>query len=119
MVKSMIRNNEDFSSKSRSIKNLVHNVNKNVTPSSAHNSIINTDKRVNDSNIQSNNNFATPSDIFNWSNPSELTQRTDTCINENIITPSPTLYVGSQINILQSKTTEMEYNYRTSSSPIT
>ena len=119
MVKSMIRNNEDFSSKSRSIKNLVHNVNKNVTPSSAHNSNINTDKSVNDSNIQSNNNLATPSDIFDRGNANELTQRTDICINENIITPSPTLYVGSQINILQSAATETEYNYWTSSSPIT
>ena len=61
MSKSVNRDNDDFS---RNIKNRVDNVNKIVTPSSPHKNI-NTDKNVNNSNIQSNNNFATPADIFN------------------------------------------------------
>ena len=56
--------NDDFSYNSRNIKNPVHNVNQNVTPSSAQKSNINTNKSVNDSNIQSNNNFVTPAYIF-------------------------------------------------------
>ena len=43
----------------------------------------------------------------------------DICINKNIITPSPTLYGGSQTNTPQNLTRETEYNHRTSSSPIT
>ena len=115
MSKSVNRDNDDFS---RNIKNRVENVNKNVTPSSLHKNF-NTDKNVNNSNIQSNNNFATPADIFNQDNEKELAQSPDICINKNIITPSPTLYGGSQINTPQNLTRETEYNPRTSSSPIT
>ena len=43
----------------------------------------------------------------------------DICINKNIITPSPTLYGGSQTNTPQNLMRETEYNHRTSSSPIT
>ena len=67
MPKSVNRDNDDSSYNSRIIKNLVDNVNKNVTPSSPHKNI-NTDKNVNNSNIQSNNNFATPAHIFNQDN---------------------------------------------------
>ena len=67
MPKSVKRDNDDFSYNSRIIKNLVDNVNKNVTPSSSHKNI-NTDKNVDYSNIESNNNFATPADIFNQDN---------------------------------------------------
>ena len=42
--------------------------------SRAHKSSINTDKSVNDSDIQSNNNFATPADISNQDNANELPQ---------------------------------------------
>ena len=50
MPKSVNRDNDDFSYNSRIIKNLVDNVNKNVTPSSPHKNI-NTDKNVDNSNI--------------------------------------------------------------------
>ena len=69
--------------------------------------------------MQSNNNFATPADIFNRDSEKELAQSPDICINKNIITPSPTLYGGSQTNTPQNLTRETEYNHRTSSSPIT
>ena len=49
----------------------------------------------------------------------ELTQSPDICIKKNIITPSPTLYGGSQTNTPQNLMRETEYNHRTSSSPIT
>ena len=91
MLKSVNQDNGDLFYSTGKIKNKVDNVNKNLTPSSAHKGI-STDKSVNDSNIQSNNNFATPADIFNRDNDSELAQSPDICINENIITPSPTLY---------------------------
>ena len=68
-----------------------------TTPSSARKNNINTGKSVSDSDIQSNNNFATPADIFNQDNANELAQRPDICINQIIITPLPTLYAGSQI----------------------
>ena len=90
MSKSVNRDNDYFSYNSRNIENQVDNVNKNVTPSSPRKSI-NTDKNVNDSDIQSNNNFAIPADIFNRDNEKELAQSPNICINENIITPSPTL----------------------------
>ena len=48
--KSVNRDNDDFSYKLGNIKNPVDNVNKTVTPSSAHKNI-NTDNSVNDSNI--------------------------------------------------------------------
>ena len=67
MSKSVNRDNDDFSYNSRIIKNVVDTVNKNVTPSSPHKNI-NTDKNVNNSNIQSNNNFATSADVFNQDN---------------------------------------------------
>ena len=114
MSKSVNRNN-DFS---RNMKNRVDNVNKNVTPSSPHKSF-NTDENVNNSNIQSKNNFATPADIFNRDSEKELAQSPDISINKNIITPSPTLYGGSQTNTPQNLTRETEYNHRISSSPIT
>ena len=60
--------NDDFS---RNIKNPVDNVNKNVTPSSPQKNI-NTDKNVNDSNIQNNNNFAIPAELFNQDNEKNL-----------------------------------------------
>ena len=60
MSKSVKRDNDNFS---RNIKNPVDNVNKNVTPSSPHKNI-NTDKNVNNSNIQSNNRLATPADMI-------------------------------------------------------
>ena len=50
MSKSVNRDNDDFSYNSRNVKNPVDNVNKNVTPSSPHKSI-NTNKSINDSNI--------------------------------------------------------------------
>ena len=115
MSKSVNRDNNDFS---RNIKNQVDNVNKNVTPSSPLKNF-NTDKNVNNSNIQSNNNFATPADIFNRDNEKELSQSPDICINKNIIIPSPTLYGGSQTNTPQNLTRETEYNHRASSFPIT
>ena len=115
MSKSVTRDNNDFS---RNIKSRVDNVNKNVTPSSPLKNF-NTDKNVNNSNIQSNNNFATPADIFNRDSEKELAQSPDICINKNIITPSPTLYGGSQTNTLQNLTRETEYNHRASFSPIT
>ena len=115
MSKSANRDNDNFS---RNIKNRVDNTNKNVTPSSPHKNF-NTDKNVNNSIIQSNNNFTTPGDIFNRDSEKELTQSPDICINKNIITPSPTLYGGSQTNTPQNLTRETEYNHRTSSSPIT
>ena len=111
----MNRDNDDFS---RNIKNPVDNVNKNVTPSSPHKNV-NSDKNVNDSNIKSNNSLATPADIFNRDNEKELAQSFDICLNKNIITPSATLYGGSQINTLQNLTNEAEYNHRASSAPIT
>ena len=40
----------------------------------AHKSSINTDKSVNDSDVQSNSNFATPADISNQDNANELPQ---------------------------------------------
>ena len=80
---------------------------------------INIEKNVNDSNIQSNNYFASPADIFNRDNEKKLAQSSDICINENIITQSPNLYGGSQINTPLNVTSETEYNHRTSSSPIT
>ena len=67
MSKSVNRNN-DFS---RNMKNRVDNVNKNVTPSSPHKNF-NTDENVNNSNIQSKNNFATPADIFNRDSEKKL-----------------------------------------------
>ena len=91
MSKSVNRDNDDFFHNSRNKKSPVDNVSKNVTPSSPHKSS-NTDKSVNGSNIQSNNNVATPADIFNRDNEKELAQSPGICINENIITPSPTLY---------------------------
>ena len=115
MSKSVNRDKNDFS---RNIKNPVDNVNKNVTPASPHKNI-NTDKNVNDSIIQSNNNLATPADTFNRENEKELAQSRDICINKNIITPSPTLYGGYQINTPQNLTREAEYNHRTTFSPIT
>ena len=120
MSKSVNRDNDDFS---RNIKNPVDNVNKNVTPSSPHKNV-NSDKNVNDSNIKSNNILATPADIFNRDNEKELAQKelaqsSDICLNKNIITPSPTLYGGSQINTLQNLTNEAEYNHRTNSASIT
>ena len=115
MSESLNRDNDDFL---RNIKNPADNVNKNVTPSSPHKNI-NTDRNVNNSNIQSNNNFATPADIFNQDNEKELAESPDICINKNIITPSPTLYGGSQINTSQNLTRETEYNHRKSFSPIT
>ena len=54
----------------------------------------NADKNVNNSNIQSNNNFTTPEDIFNRDNEKELAQNPDICISKKIITPSPTLYMA-------------------------
>ena len=72
-------------------KNSVNNFNKNLTPSSAHKSYINTNQSVSDSDIQSDNNFATSADIFNRGNANELAQSPDICINDNIVTPSPTL----------------------------
>ena len=84
---------------------LVDDVNKSVTPSSPHKSI-NTDKSVKDSNIQSNNNFATPADIFHQYNEKEFAQSSEICIKEDIITPSPTLYCGSQTNTPQNVTSE-------------
>ena len=113
MSKSVNRDNHYFS---RNIKNRVDNVNKNVTPSSPHKNF-NADKNVNNSNIQSNNNFATPADIFNRDN--ELAQSPDICISKNIITPSPNFYGGSQTNTPQNLTREIEYNHRINSSPIT
>ena len=104
MSKSVNRGNDDFL---RNIKNPADNVNKNVTPSSPHKNI-NTDRNVNNSNIQSNNNFATPADIFNQDNEKELAESPDICINKNIITPSPTLYGGSQINTSQNLTRERQ-----------
>ena len=125
MSKSVNRGNDDFCYNSRIIKILVDTANKNVTPSSPHNNISTdksekNDKNVNDLNIRSiNNNFVTPADIFNRDNKKELTQSPDICINKNIITLSPTLYGGSQINTPQNLTSETEYNHKTSSSPIT
>ena len=63
--------------------------------------------------------LTTPADIFNRDNERELTQSPDICIKKNIITPSPTLYGGSQINTSQNLASETEYNHRISSSPIT
>ena len=97
MSKSVKRDNDDFS---RNIKNREHNVNKNVTPSSPHKNF-NTDENVNNSNIQSNNNFATPADIFNRDNEKDFAQSPNICIYKNIVTPSPTLYGGSQTNTPQ------------------
>ena len=57
----MNRGNDDFSYNLKNIKNPVDNVNRNVTPGSAHKTNINTNISVNDSN----NNFATPANIFN------------------------------------------------------
>ena len=74
MLKSVNQDNGDFFYSTGKIKNKVDNVNKNLTPSSAHKGI-HIDKSVNDSNIQSNNNFATPADIFNQDNDSELPQK--------------------------------------------
>ena len=103
--KSVNLDNDDFSGNSRNIKNPVANVNKNVTPSSPH-KCINTDKSVNNSNIQNNYNSATPAGVFHRDNEKELAQSPDICINKNIITPSPTLYDGSQINTPQNVTSE-------------
>ena len=80
---------------------------------SAHKCNINTDQSADDSNIQSNNNYATPADNFNLNNTKEVAQSPDICINEDIITTSPTLYGGSQINIPQNVTSETEYDHRT------
>ena len=85
MSKSVNRDNDDFSYSSRNIKNPVDNVNKNVTPSSPHKNI-NTDKNVSDSDIQSNNNFATPADIFNRDNEEELAQSHGICKYYHLIT---------------------------------
>ena len=105
ILKSVNRDNDDFSYNSRNIKNTVDNVNKNLTPSSAQKSNINTDKSVNDSNIQSNNNYASPdaspTDVFNRDNTNELAQ-SSICINENFITPLPVLYDRSKINTPQN-----------------
>lgn len=96
MLKSRNGDNDDFSYNSRNIKNTVDNANKNVTPrvflrvifkcnpSSAY---INFQKFSKDSNIQSNNNYATSADIFNRNNINELTLSPEICINKNIITP--------------------------------
>ena len=78
MLKSVKCDNDDFCYNSRNIKNTVDNVNKNLTPSSAQKSNISTDKSVNDSNIQSNHNYASPdaspADVFNRDNTNELVQ---------------------------------------------
>ena len=116
MLKSMNRDNDDFFCNSRNIKNSVDNVNKHVTLSIAHKSNINTDKRVNDPDIQNNNNFAIPADTFNRDNEKGLAQSSDIFINENIIRPSLSLCGGSQINTPQNVRSETEYNHRTSSS---
>ena len=99
---------------SRNRKNLVDD----VTPLIPHKSI-NADKSVNDSNIQSNNRFATPADIIHRDNEKELAQSSEIFINKDIITLSSTLHSGSQTNTPQNVMSKTEYNHRTSSSPIT
>lgn len=77
------------------------------------------DKSSNNSNFQSNNNFATSSDIFNRDNKKELAQSRHICFNENFITSWSALCGRSQMSTPQNVTNETEYNHRASPSPIT
>ena len=85
MLKSVKRDNDDFSYTSRNIKNTVDMFIKTQLPRVLTRVILIQIKVSNDSNIQSNNNFATPADIFNRDNNNEHSRSSDICINENII----------------------------------
>ena len=89
-----------------------------MTPSSAHKDNVNTEKSVSDSNIQSNNNFATPADIFNRDNASRPIQKRNIDIKD-VIPSSFNLHDGSRINTPQNVTSETKHNHITTSSPIT
>lgn len=89
-----------------------------MTPSSAHKDNINTEKSVSDSNIQCNNNFTTPADIFNRDNASRPIQKRNIDIND-VIPSSFNLYDGSRINTPQNVTSETKHNQIKSSSAMT